>query len=111
MKVINNTDLIYKGMYVTLDDWENRLYGSLLEDYQDFKRLMVGVVYEDGTVQLTSGGLCVNFHKEVIHRYNEDIDILQVLRNKKNERDSLSKEIGDIENYIKEACNKELKSL
>lgn len=106
---IKDTDLIYKGMYVTLADWENRLCGCVLDDYKKYGRLMVGAVYDDNTVQLTCGGLCVNFHKALLQRYDEDINILRVLRNKKAERDSLLKEISDIEKYINEICNKELK--
>jgi hypothetical protein len=107
---MKDTDLIYTGMHVTLADWENRLYGCLLNDYKEYGRLTVGVVYEDNTVQLTCGGSCVNFHKALLQRYDEDIDILRVLKNKKNERDSLEKEIEDIEKYIKDTCNKRLKS-
>ena len=98
-------DLCYVGMKVKVVNVENKLYGSLLDDYNALGYIKITNIFENGNVQLSNGDLWINYHKsDLIPIVDENI--LNVLDRKIKESKRIDKEIRDIKDFINDIISK-----
>ena len=100
-------DLCYVGMKVKVVNVENKLYGSLLDDYNALGYIKITDIFENGDVWLSNGGLRINYHKSDLIPIVEK-DILNVLDRKIKESKRIDKEIRDIKDFINDTISKSL---
>ncbi|MGL6174864.1 MAG: hypothetical protein ACRC1P_09705 [Cellulosilyticaceae bacterium] len=97
-------DLIFVGMNVFVKDHESVLYGSVLTEYREIGSITVKYIYDNGNVQLSNGGMCINLHKSNLIPTLDD-NILDILKRKEDEKAHLELEIMGIKDFINKTIN------
>lgn len=101
-------DLCFVGMRVKIKDAEKRLYGTILDEYNEIGTMVVTDIFESDNVQLSNGGLYVNYHRSCLIP-TIDENILETLNKKIKEGEQVKKEISDIKSFINHTINEQLK--
>ena len=98
-------DLCYVGMKVKVVNVENKLYGSLLDDYNALGYIKITDIFENGNVRLSNGDIWINFPKSDLIPIMDE-DILTILDRKIKESKRIDKEIRDIKDFINDTISK-----
>lgn len=103
--MMKDDDLIFTGMLVTVDNYKEKLCGTLLKDHERRGYLEVTDICDGGYAQLSNDGTYITFHKSVLNTYKSDVNILNTLESKIYKIKQLEKEVAAIRNVINATYN------